>query len=217
MISAVLWDFGGVLTTSPFEAFNRFEKEKGLPDNFLRTVNSTNPNANAWAKFERSDVTAEEFDALFLEESTALGHAVRGNDVIALLSGDLRPRVVAALERIAKDRKCVCLTNNVSAGHGPGMSRTDEAQKAVSGVMKLFDQVIESSKIGMRKPDPEIYKYACQEMGVEPAEVLYLDDLGINLKPAAAMGMKTIKVLNEVQALTDLGEALDQSFLEEKE
>ncbi len=213
MISAVLWDFGGVLTTSPFEAFNRFEKAKGLPDNFLRTVNSTNPNANAWAKFERSDITAEEFDTLFLDESTALGHAVRGNDVIALLSGDLRPRVVAALERIAKDRKCVCLTNNVSAGHGPGMSRTDEAQKAVSGVMKLFDQVIESSKIGMRKPDPEIYKYACREMGVEPAEVLYLDDLGINLKPAAAMGMKTIKVLNEVQALTDLGEALDQSFL----
>ncbi len=213
MISAVLWDFGGVLTTSPFEAFNRFEKEKGLPDNFLRTVNSTNPNANAWAKFERSDITAEEFDTLFLDESTALGHAVRGNDVIALLSGDLRPRVVAALERIATGRKCVCLTNNVSAGHGPGMSRTDEAQKAVSGVMKLFDQVIESSKIGMRKPDPEIYKYACREMGVEPAEVLYLDDLGINLKPAAAMGMKTIKVLNEVQALTDLGEALDQSFL----
>ncbi|MEP3247000.1 MAG: HAD-IA family hydrolase [Sneathiella sp.] len=213
MISAVLWDFGGVLTTSPFEAFNRFEKAKGLPDNFLRTVNSTNPNANAWAKFERSDITAKEFDTLFLKESTALGHPVRGNEVIALLSGDLRPRVVAALQRIAKDRKCVCLTNNVSAGHGPGMSRTDEAQKAVSGVMKLFDQVIESSKIGMRKPDPEIYKYACHEMGVEPAEVLYLDDLGINLKPAAAMGMKTIKVLNEVQALTDLGDALDQSFL----
>ncbi len=212
MISAVLWDFGGVLTTSPFEAFNRFEKETGLPDNFLRTVNSTNPDNNAWAKFERSKITAEEFDDLFLEESTALGHAVRGQEVIALLSGDIRPRVVNALETISKDRKCFCLTNNVPAGRGPGMSRTPQAQEAVLKVMALFDEVIESSKIGMRKPDPEIYHFACDKMDVRPEEVLYLDDLGINLKPAAVMGMTTIKVLNEEQLLNDLGAALGQTF-----
>ncbi|MEH6402566.1 MAG: HAD-IA family hydrolase [Sneathiella sp.] len=213
MISAVLWDFGGVLTSSPFEAFNRFEREQDLPENFLRTVNSTNPDVNAWAKFERSEVSTDQFDTLFLAESTALGHPVSGNQVIQLLSGDLRPRVIAALKKISQDYKCVCLTNNVSAGHGPGMSRTAEAQSAVKGVMGLFDQVIESSKIGMRKPDPKIYEYTCREMGKNPDEILYLDDLGVNLKPAAAMGMKTIKVISEEQALTDLGHALGQSFL----
>lgn len=213
MITAVLWDFGGVLTSSPFEAFARFEKEKGLPENFLRKINSTNPNSNAWAKFERSEVSAEQFDSLFLEESTALGHPVGGNDVIRLLSGHIRPRMVAALKRISEDRKCVCLTNNVPAGHGPGMSKTKEMQDAVIEVMGLFEQVIESSKIGMRKPDPKIYEFACSEMNVSPNQVLYLDDLGVNLKPAAAMGMKTIKVVTEEQALNDLGAALDQSFL----
>ncbi len=211
-IEAVLWDFGGVLTTSPFEAFNRYEREKGLPENFLRTVNSTNPDHNAWAKFERSQVTAEEFDTLFLKESTALGDPVPGGDVIQRLSGDLRPRVIAALKAIAEDMPCVCLTNNVSAGKGPGMSRSEEAQKAVLEVMSLFSQVIESSKIGMRKPDPEIYKYTCEQMGKKPDQILYLDDLGVNLKPAAAMGMKTIKVLNEDQLLSDLGAALGRNF-----
>ncbi|WP_169544652.1 HAD-IA family hydrolase [Sneathiella aquimaris] len=213
MITAVLWDFGGVLTTSPFEAFNRFEKEHGLPENFLRTVNSTNPDTNAWAKFERSEISAEEFDGLFQSESSSLGHSVAGKEVIALLSGDIRPKMVAALKEISKDRKCYCLTNNVPAGQGPGMSRSEEARAAVAEVMSLFDEVIESSKIGMRKPDPKIYEYACNRMGVSADEVLYLDDLGINLKPAALMGMKTIKVISEQQALTDLGRALGQTYL----
>lgn len=204
MITAVLWDFGGVLTTSPFENFNKFENEKGLPENFLRTVNATNPDDNAWAKFERSKVSVEEFDQLFLEESTALGHPVAGKDVIKLLSGKLRPKMVSALRVISKDHLCVCLTNNVQAGKGPGMSRSDEEQAAVMDVMTIFNQVIESSKIGMRKPDPQIYDYTCEQMGVAPENILYLDDLGVNLKPAAAMGMKTIKVLNEAQALQDL-------------
>ncbi|MBL4666055.1 MAG: HAD-IA family hydrolase [Sneathiella sp.] len=212
MITAVLWDFGGVLTTSPFEAFNRFEKEKRLPDNFLRTVNSTNPDKNAWAQFERSKIDADEFDQLFLAESTALGHAVAGAEVIKLLSGNIRPNMVSALTKIVKTHQCVCLTNNVSAGKGPGMSRSAAEQQAVLDVMKIFDQVIQSSKIGMRKPDPQIYTYTCEKMGVSPDQILYLDDLGVNLKPAAAMGMKTIKVLSEEQALKDLSANLNLKF-----
>jgi putative hydrolase of the HAD superfamily len=213
MITAVLWDFGGVLTTSPFEAFNRFEAEQNLPENFLRTVNSTNPDQNAWAKFERSKISAAEFDELFLSESTALGHAVRGAEVIKLLSGHIRPKVVDALKKISETHQVACLTNNVPAGKGPGMSRSEAEQKAVLDVMGLFDHVIESSKIGMRKPDPEIYKYTCDKMGVDAAQILYVDDLGVNLKPAAAMGMSTIKVLSEQQLLSDLGEKLDQKFI----
>ncbi len=212
MVSAVLWDFGGVLTTSPFEAFARYEKAHQLPDQFLRTINSTNPDSNAWAKFERSEVSLEEFDQLFAGESAALGHRVPGREVIKLLAGDIRPNMVNALKKCAEKFNCTCLTNNVPAGKGPGMARDADMQAKVRDVMGIFHKVIESSKIGLRKPDPEIYRLACVEMGVEPQDVVYLDDLGVNLKPAGLMGMKTIKVVSEEQALADLSEAVGISF-----
>ncbi|USG60617.1 HAD-IA family hydrolase [Sneathiella marina] len=212
MIKAVLWDFGGVLTTSPFDSFTRFEKERGLPENFIRRINSTNPDTNAWAKFERSDVTLDEFDKLFEIESEALGHSIAGIEIIKLLAGDVRPRMVQALKNCREKFNCTCLTNNVAAGKGPGMTRDAMAQAEVKDVMAIFNQVIESSKIGLRKPDPRIYEFACSEMGVTADEVVYLDDLGINLKPASAMGMKTIKVISEDQALRDLEEAVGISL-----
>ncbi len=212
MIKAILWDFGGVLTTSPFEAFSRFESKNGLPKDFIRGVNSTNPDSNAWAKFERSEVTMDEFDKLFEAESGALGHAIPGIEIIKLLAGDVRPNMVNALKICGAQYNCTCLTNNVAAGKGPGMTRDAAAQAEVAKVMVLFRQVIESSKIGLRKPDPRIYEYACEQMEVTPEEVVYLDDLGINLKPAAAMGMKTIKVVSEEQALRDLSAAANLTF-----
>jgi len=212
MKKAILWDFGGVLTTSPFEAFAKFEAAQDLPRNFVRQVNSTNPDSNAWAQFERSAVTLDEFDKLFEAESAALGHAVSGKEIVKLLAGAVRPRMVAALKLCTEKYNCTCLTNNVPAGMGPGMTRHEEAQTEVDEVMKLFRQVIESSKIGLRKPDPKIYDYACTEMGVVADEVIYLDDLGINLKPAAAMGMTTIKVVTEEQALADLQAATGLVF-----
>ncbi len=212
MIKAILWDFGGVLTTSPFEAFARFEREQGLPADFIRRVNSTNPDSNAWAKFERSEVTMDEFDKLFETESGALGHAIPGTEIIKLLAGDVRPNMVNALKLCGEQYNCTCLTNNVAAGNGPGMTRDATARAEVEKVMTLFRQVIASSKIGLRRPDPRIYEYACEQMDVAPEEVVYLDDLGINLKPAAAMGMKTIKVVGEAQALKDLSAAANLSF-----
>lgn len=211
-IEAVIWDFGGVLTTSPFEAFNRYEAERGLPVNFIRTVNATNPDANAWALFERAEIDAAAFDARFMEEASALGHAVRGADVLPLLSGDIRPRVVAALKACKARYKVGCITNNVQTGHGAGMSGTSEKAAAVEAIMETFDAVIESSKAGLRKPDPRIYQMMCELLGVEPRNCVYLDDLGVNCKPAAALGMAAIKVTAEVQALDDLSRVTGLSF-----
>ncbi len=208
MIEAVIWDFGGVLTSSPFEAFNRYEAERGLPHNFIRGINATNPDTNAWALFERSECSLDEFDELFAKESEAKGALVRGRDVVELLSGDIRPEMVEAL-RLCKARVPVgCITNNVSAGSGAGMARSEAKAAMVGEIMSLFDHVIESSKVGIRKPDPRIYAMACEALGVTPGGSVYLDDLGINLKPAAALGMKTIKVLNAEQALADLETAV---------
>lgn len=206
-IQAVIWDFGGVLTSSPFEAFNRYEAEKGLPKDFIRSVNARNGDTNAWAKLEQSKVTADEFDQLFREESRALGHEVPGKDVLALLSGNLRPRVVEALRHAKSKVKVGCITNNAPVGKGAGMTSDDGRAAEIAKVFDLFDEVIESSKLGIRKPDPRIYALMCEALDVDPEACVYLDDLGINLKPARAMGMTTIKVLNEEQLLSDLAEA----------
>jgi len=211
-IEAVIWDFGGVFTTSPFEAFRRYEAERGLPADFIRTVNATNGDGNAWAKFERAEIDAAAFDTLFLEEATRLGHAVRGAEVLPLLYGDLRPRVLEALKACKARFKVGCITNNVPVGHGPGMAQSDEKALAVAEIMGLFDAVIESSKAGVRKPDPRIYQMMCEQLGVVPAACIYLDDLGVNCKPAAALGMTAIKVSTEDQLLADLAKATGLSF-----
>jgi putative hydrolase of the HAD superfamily len=213
-IEAVLWDFGGVFTTSPFEAFNRYEAARGLPKDLIRTINATNPLENAWALFEQAKIDRAGFDMKFLEESTALGHPVRGADVLPLLAGDVRPRMVEALKLCKQSFRVGCITNNMAQGHGPGMAANAEGASRSAGIMALFDVIIESSKVGVRKPDPRIYLMACAEMGVTPNNCIYLDDLGINCKPAAALGMEAIKVVSEAQALDDLARLTGLRFPE---
>ena len=212
MIQAILWDFGGVLTTSPFEAFNRYEAERGLPRDFIRQINATNPETNAWAQFESSQVTLDEFDDLFAEESTARGHRVPGRQVIELLSGDIRPRMVRVLERCKAHYQVACITNNVRSGQGPGMASSSERASRIARVMALFDLVVESSQEGIRKPNPQIYRLTCERLGVSPEAAVFLDDLGINLKPAKAMGMTTIKVGAAEPAIAELEQVLGISL-----
>lgn len=206
---AVIFDFGGVITASPFEAFNRLEAERGLPANFIRTVNATNPDSNAWALFERAEIDAARFDALFAEEAGALGHKLDGASVLAVLSGSIRPAMVAALDTLlGAGYRLACITNNVPAGHGAGMARSGDKRDAYEQVFARFEHVIESSKAGVRKPDPRIYLMMCEHLGLEPAQCIYLDDLGINCKPAAQLGMHAIKVTSGEQALADLSDVL---------
>jgi putative hydrolase of the HAD superfamily len=200
-IEAVIWDFGGVLTTSPFEAFARFERERGLPADIIRRTNAANHWENAWAKFERAELDLEAFDVLFAEESLALGAEVRGRDVLPLLSGELRPEMVEALRRVKAKFKTGCITNNLPAN---AIGSTSGRTLYVAEVMALFDTIIESAKIGLRKPDPRIYRMMVETLGVDPAACVYLDDLGVNLKPAREMGMTTIKVVDAAQAIAEL-------------
>jgi len=198
---AVIWDFGGVFTSSPFEAFARYERERGLPDGLIRRINSANHLENAWARFERAELDLDGFDKAFAQEARALGHDVPGRDIIALLAGDSRPEMIEALRRIKTKYKTGCITNNVPANETrSGGGRSLYAYE----IMVLFDHLIESSKIGLRKPDPRIYQMMCEALGVAPSACIYLDDLGGNLKPARAMGMHTIKVESGPQAIAEL-------------
>jgi putative hydrolase of the HAD superfamily len=193
--AAVLWDFGGVITTSPFEAFARYEAAHGLPAGFLRSLNATNPHDNAWARFERGEVDIEAFAALFEAEAAAAGGKVDAMAVVGVLSGEVRPAMVEAVRRCHERMRTALLTNNFLVG-----GRTVDYGDALDH----FDLVVESSRVGVRKPDPRFYTSACEQLGVDPADAVFLDDLGINLKGARALGMTTIKVTDPDVALAEL-------------
>ncbi len=202
MIKAVLFDLGGVLTTAPFEGFARYEREAGLPEGLIRTMNSTNSDTNAWARFERGEVDLAGFCELFVAEGRALGHEVDPVRVMSAIRGEVRPEMLEAVRFCKSMFKTAALTNNfASAEH-------ERSTETIGPFDELFDVVIESSRVGVRKPDPRFYEMACEALGVEPAESVFLDDLGINLKPARAMGMATIKVVTGHQAVAELYEVL---------
>ncbi len=203
-VDAVIFDFGGVVTESPFVAFNRYEDSIGVPRDTIRHINATNPDINAWARLERSEIDVDEFAELFEAEAAGRGYVMSGSQVLACLNGALRPQMVHALGVLAPLLPLGCITNNVRTGHGAGMARNASAAEAIADVMALFDVVIESSVVGLRKPDPRIYELACAELGNDPARTAYLDDLGVNCKPAAAMGMAAIKVTDPDEALREL-------------
>ena len=199
MIKAVLFDVGGVIITSPFESFARYEAEHGLPDGFIRKLNSTNPDTNAWAHLERGDVSFDEFCGLFEAEARAAGGELKARDVMECLAGEVRPAMLEAVRRCHERLKTAMVTNNW---------RAEDEGGRLDSLLPLFDVVIESSKAGVRKPDPRFYEMACEQLAIEPSEAVFLDDLGINLKPARAMGMTTIKVVDPDAALDDLEAAV---------
>lgn len=209
----MLWDFGGVILTSPFEAFNRLEARIGVPPDTIRRINATNPDDNAWARFERSDISAHEFDEAFAAEAARLGLTIRGADVLMMLKGDIRPEMVRALDLVkAAGYKTACLTNNMVGGDGVTERPANSREAEIDLIMERFDAIVESSKVGGRKPEPRFYEIACEMLNVSPDACVFLDDLGINLKPAAAMGMRTIKVVGADQAIDDLESILGMSL-----
>ena len=202
--SSIFWDFGGVVTSSPFEAFNLFEKENNVPLDFIRKVNSTNPFNNAWAQLEESKISLKEFDLLFAKESKQLGREILGREVLSLLQGTIRPRIVAAIKKFKElGFLQACLTNNFDSGDRD-ISALDDKNDERLKIMDLFDFVIESKEVGVRKPSDEFYELALTITKAIPEKTIFLDDLGINLKPAKLLKISTIKVISEQQALDEL-------------
>ena len=199
--NAVLFDLGGVVFDSPLDGFARYEQEIGLPANFIRTLNSTNSDTNAWARFERGELSRDAFIEVFEAEAAAAGHRLEGQRVLETLKGDLRPVMLEALRRLRQSRfRTAAVTNNVAP-----MASGD---RDVSELLSLFDVVVESSVVGVRKPEEAFYKIALDALDARAEECVYLDDLGVNLKPARAMGMTTIKVLDADDAIAELEEHL---------
>lgn len=202
MVEAVLFDMGGVIMSGPWEAFAAYERDNGLPEGLIRRINSTDPDSNAWAQMERGEIGLEEFAEAFEVEAAAMGYRVDGMAVLNGLGGELIADMAEAVRRCSKRLKTGLLTNNYAP------MESSERSAELAEVLGWFDVVIESSVVGVRKPDPTFYMMACEALGVEPSACVFLDDLGVNLKPARAMGMTTIKVVDPDDALAELEAAV---------
>lgn len=199
VLRAVLFDFGGVVLSSPFEAFAAYERRAGLAPGAIREINATDPDSNAWARLERSEVDISSFCELFESEAAALGHRVSGEEVLGCLAGEVRPEMVVAIEALRGNFSVGLLTNNFVVGTPQWSSGGPFAE-----LLGLFDVIVESSEVGCRKPEQRFYEIALERLGIAAHEAVFLDDLGVNLKPAAAMGMTTIKVSDPLDALREL-------------
>ncbi len=212
-LQAVIFDVGGVLTTAPYDNFHVYERENGLPDNFLNHVCGFDPVSGAWARFERSEISPEEFDAEFAEDSlahpmNAAKQEVRGATLLDLMAVRVRPEMVAAVHLCKTRFKVGCITNTTAIP----VSKLGAGEDGMAAMFEAFDHVIESHKAGVRKPDPRIYEMMCEALDVSADNCVFLDDLGVNLKPAKAMGMWTIRVREPAAALAELAEATGLSF-----
>ena len=200
-IAAVIFDLGGVVTGSPLEAIARYERDHGLPPRAIGEAIRRAGESGAWSRLERGELPLAAFMSAFQEECRACGVALDSERLMTYIAeaSAPRPAMLEAIRRIrAHGLRTGALTNNwvSDARRGPHPAR------------ELFDVFIESSVVGLRKPDPRIYQLVCRELGVTPDRAVFLDDIGTNLKAARALGMLTIKVSDPAIALRELSDVL---------
>ena len=198
-IQAVVFDIGGVVQDSPLEAIARYERDHGLPAHAINRAVVASGEHGAWSRLERGELTVEGWCAPFEAECRAHGVTVSTARLMQYIAeaGRERPEMLRAVRRLREAGLRVgALTNNWA---------TAEVPAAPHPIGRHFDVLVESRAVGMRKPDPRIYRLVCERLGVEPPQAAFLDDIGANLKSARALGMHTIKVTAPAQALRELG------------
>ena len=205
-INTIIFDFGGVITDSPLKEFRKLEKINYIESGSISKVVMNNPDTNSWAKCERGEIDIKEFSFLFEKEAELLGYNIDISMVLKKLYGPIRPMMVKKIKLLIQNNyKVVCLTNVLKGMKSiTPINRTKEVEK----ILKYFHKVYESCELGMRKPEKRIYKYLVDDLNVFPENCVFLDDLGDNLKTAKNLGIKTIKVVNPNEALSELDSIL---------
>jgi putative hydrolase of the HAD superfamily len=195
---AVIFDLGGVVLGSPLHAIAAYERETGIPEGFVnRVVYETAP-TGAWSRLERGELAMDAFFGAFEADCAAAGREIDARTMFGRMAeaSQPRPQMLEAIRRIrAEGLLTAALTNNWAS---------EEDLDGTRALRPHFDVFVESSVVGLRKPDPQIYHHACGELGIEPPDAVFLDDIGSNLKSARGLGMETIKVVEPDQALGEL-------------
>ena len=209
MIKTIIFDFGGVITNSPIEGFKLLEEKNGYDKGLITNINMNNPNDNAWAKSERGEIDIHTFLEEFEKEALEIGQKIDAREILQQLYGSMRENMVNKIKLLSNSKKykLICLTNVLK---GVDIFTPKERVIAVNYVMRYFDRIYESYKLNMRKPETRIYQYILNEMNIKPQETVFLDDLGMNLKPARQLGINTIKVVNPKDAINELDQLLEK-------
>lgn len=209
MIKTIIFDFGGVITNSPIEGFKLLEEKNGYDKGLITNINMNNPNDNAWAKSERGEIDIHTFLEEFEKEALEIGQKIDAREILQQLYGSMRENIINKIKLLSNSKKykLICLTNVLK---GVDIFTPKERVIAVNYVMRYFDRIYESYKLNMRKPETRIYQYILNEMNIKPQETVFLDDLGMNLKPARQLGINTIKVVNSKDAINELDQLLEK-------
>jgi epoxide hydrolase-like predicted phosphatase len=202
---AVLFDLGGVVLGSPLHAIADYERELGIPANFInRVVASTAPHGG-WARLERGEISMEVFFDAFENDCRQAGEEISAREMMMRMSAATKPRnaMLRAIKRLRDAHlRVAALTNNWATPEDA--EDTEQTDTASAEFREHFDVFVESRVEGLRKPDPKIYALTCERLGVTPDGCVFLDDIGSNLKTARKMGIATIKVENPEEALREL-------------
>ena len=208
-IKTIIFDFGGVITNSPIEGFKLLEEKHGYNKGLITNINMNNPDDNAWAKSERGEIDIYTFLEEFEKEALEIGQKIDAREILQQLYGSMRDNMINKIKLLSdsKKYKLICLTNVLK---GVDIFTPKERVSAVNQVMTYFDIIYESYKLNMRKPETRIYQYILNEINIKPEETVFLDDLGMNLKPARQLGINTIKVINSKDAINELDQILER-------
>ena len=204
---AVIFDLGGVVLGSPLHAIARYERHLGIPRDFINHVVVRTAPDGAWSRLERGELSMEEFFPAFESDCQAAGHRISARTMMDRMAEEATPRasMLTAIERIRERGLSVAALTNNWVGFEDNAGGREEGDQLLRS---LFDVFVESSVEGLQKPDPRIYRLACERLGVEPRRAIFLDDIGRNLKPARELGLATIKVVTPASALSELEELL---------
>lgn len=206
MIRAVLFDFAGVLTTSPFAGIAAHEADLGYPRGSLRHLllgdYGATDNAHPWHRLERGEVTTQEFWTDLVARADAAGTPIELGAFLRAFASGVRPHdeMLATARGLRPEYRTAIVTNNVR--------EFGESWRAMVAAEDSFDEIVDSSEVGMRKPEPEIYRHACAILGVETHEAVFLDDSPTNVEGARSVGLAGILVDDHEVAISALHEML---------
>lgn len=195
---AVFFDIGGVVVGSPLHAIAAYERELGLPPGAINRVVVATAPGGAWSRLERGELRLPEFYPAFEADCAEAGWTISARELMARVEAALEPRpaMLTAIQRLrVSGLRVAAITNNwIAEDEGTGRLRPH------------FDAFLESAVTGLRKPDPRIFELACRTLDVKPAESIFLDDIGLNLKSARQLGMTTVRVDDPATAIRELEE-----------
>ena len=201
-VRAVISDFGGVLTTPLFESFAAWQRQSGLSFERLGQAMADAAERNGLHplyELEKGAISEAEFLRM-LEAELGAGASLSGMRDVYFEHLHPNPAMIDCMRDLRRRGfRMALLTNNVREWEPHWRAKLPE-------IDEIFEVVVDSAFVGMRKPDPEIYTLTLERLGdgVEPADCLFVDDVDVNCETAASLGMHAVHYRDADQAIAEI-------------